>query len=158
MGAGNIILIMPLIQIDTPNLEIAIPDFIKGDTVIKRVAELFTMIYNQATKQLSITWVIKHFAKNTDGTKGEYLGAVIPDWSKTSIADNTTMCDVANGHPIQKIDTGEVDEDGNPIFDYNPQITYMGQYDFFWNLAQTQPVEVHNMIINFGGLVESWDK
>lgn len=149
---------MPLVQIETPSLEINIPDFAKDETIVKRSATLFSMIYNQFTKQLSITWLVKHFSKNIDGTKGEYLGAVIPDWSKTSIADNTTMCDISNGHPIEKIDTGEVDESGNPILDYDVNITYMGQYDFFWNLAQTQPVEVHNMIINFGGLVENWDK
>lgn len=149
---------MPFIQIETPSLEIDIPDFTTGETIIKRSATLFAMIYNQNTKQLSVTWSVKHFSKNADGTKGDYLGTVIPDWSKTSIADNTTMCDATNGHPIEKIDTGEKDAEGNPIMDYDANITYMGQYDFFWNLAQSQPVEVHNMLINFGGLVESWDK
>lgn len=149
---------MPLLQIETPQLEIEIPDFITAETVIKRSATLFSMIYNQFTKQLSITWTVRHFAKNSDGSKGDYLGPVIPDWSKTSIADNTTMCDVANGHPIYKIDTSEVDEEGNPILDYDPEITRMGQYDFFWNLAQTQPISVHAMIINFGGLIVSWEK
>ena len=148
---------MSFIQIETPRLQINIPDLVKDETVIKRTATLFNMNYNQSSKELVLQWNVKHYS-NDSGQLGEYLGKVIPDWTKETIADNTTMCDASNGHPIEKIDTGEKDEQDNPIMDYDQNIPYMGQYDFFYQLAGNQPILVHPMIIQFGGLVQSWDK
>jgi len=146
---------MAYVQLPSQEIEIAIPDIEIGQTVIKRKAKLFSLIYNKGSKEVSVAWIIQHYAATAEGF-GEYLG-FIPDWSKTSVADNTTMCDVTNGFPIQMIEVGQ-DEDGDPIFDYDPAINYTGQYDFFSNLAQTQPVMIHQMIIQFGNLVESWVK
>jgi hypothetical protein len=149
---------MPYTQLQTHDITIDIPDLIIEETVIKRAASLHSMIYNIATKQLVLQWLVKHYAKNTDGTKGDYL-SFITDWTKESIADNSSMCDVTNGYPIEKTyDTGEVDEQGNPIMDYDPAITYTGQYDFFFTLAENQPVQVNAMIIQFGQLITNWNK
>lgn len=161
---------MPYIQLSTKDIVIDIPDLMIGQTVIKRTATLFDMDYNTHNKQLVLRWLVKHYAKNADGTKGDYL-PFIADWAKESIADNTTMCDLTNGQPIyQMFDTGEVekDENGNPkideqgneikIMDYDPAINYSGQYDVFFNMAQSQPVLVNPMIIQFGQLIESWVK
>lgn len=149
---------MPYIQLSTNDIVIDIPDVILGQTVIVRTAMLFDMDYNTHNKQLVLRWLVKHYAKNADGTRGDYL-PFISDWVKESIADNTTMCDVTNGQPIyQTFDTGEVDEQGNAIMDYDPAINYSGQYDVFFNMAQAQPVLVNPMIVQFGQLIESWVK
>jgi hypothetical protein len=146
---------MAYVQLTTPDIEISIPDIEIGETLIKRKAKLFSLIYNKGSKEVSVAWIVKHFASTADGF-GEYL-SFIPDWSKTSVADNTTMCDVTNGFPIYKIIVGQ-DENGNDILNYDPAINYTGQYDFFCHLAETQPVLIHAMIIQFGNNVASWDK
>jgi hypothetical protein len=146
---------MGYIPLAPQRIQISIPDFISGETVIKRTATLFTLVYNQAAGALVLTWIVKHFAKNEDNTAGEYLGGTIPDWSKESLADNTSMCDVTNGHPIEKINVGTEEE---PVYDYDPNINYTGQYDFFNQAAEAGPLQVHDMIREFGSLVESWDK
>jgi hypothetical protein len=146
---------MAYVQLTTPDIEISIPDIEIGQTLIKRKAKLFSLIYNKGSKEVSVAWIVQHYAA-TAGGFGEYL-AFIPDWSKTSVADNSTMCDVTNGFPIYKIEIGQ-DENGNPIYDYDPSINYTGQYDFFSHLAETQPVLIHAMIIQFGNNVVTWDK
>ncbi|HVZ96421.1 MAG TPA: hypothetical protein VG847_06075 [Chitinophagaceae bacterium] len=149
---------MAYTQLQTSDIVINIPDIIIGDTVIKRTATCFNLNYNAANKFVAVQWLVKHYAKNSDGSLGEYL-YFIPDWTKESIADNTTMCDVTNGHPIDKTyDTGQKDENGNEIMDYDPAITYTGQYDYFFNLAETQQVNVNALIIAFGQLITNWDK
>jgi hypothetical protein len=147
---------MAYVQLTTPDIEIAIPDIEIGQTLIKRKAKLFSLIYNKGSKEVSIAWTVQHYAATTADGYGQYLD-FIPDWSKTSVADNSTMCDVTNGFPIQMIQIGQ-DEDGDPIYDYDPKINYTGQYDFFCQLAETQPVKIHEMIIQFGQNVASWEK
>lgn len=149
---------MPYYPLPTHKIIINIPDVVIGDTIIKRTATLFNMNYNVTAEHLALQWVVKHYAKNEDNTLGDYLD-FIPDWTKETLADNTTMCDVTNGHPIEKdYDTGQVDEENNPIMDYNPAITYTGQYDFFFMMADTMAVNVHPLIINFGNLITNWTK
>lgn len=159
---------MAYIQLTTHDLIIDIPDIQIGGTVIKRDATLFNMNYHPEKKRVVLQWIVKHYAKNEDGTKGDYL-SFIKDWVKESIADNTSMCDITNGHPIEKTyDTGEVEKDGNgnpvldgdgneiKIFDYDPAINYTGQYDFFFNMAESQPVLVNPLILQFGSLISNW--
>jgi hypothetical protein len=147
---------MAYVQLTTPDIEIEIPSIEIGSTVIRRKAKLFSLIYNKGSKEVAIAWTVQHYAATTADGYGEYL-AFIPDWSKTSVADNTTMCDVTNGFPIQMIEIGQ-DEDGDPLYGYDPAINYTGQYDFFCQLAETQPVLIHQMIIQFGNNVVSWEK
>ena len=106
-------------QLPVKNIDIDIPDLIIGDTTIKRSATLFDMKYNPSKKFVAVQWVVKHFA-NVNGKKGEAID-VIPDYTKETIADNDTMCDVSTGVPIEK----------NEFNEYDDSITYTGQYDFF---------------------------
>ena len=147
---------MAYVQLPTPEIEIEIPSIEISSTVIRRKAKLFSLIYNKGSKEVAIAWTVQHYAATTADGYGQYLD-FIPDWSKTSVADNTTMCDVTNGFPIQMIQIGQ-DEDGDPLYGYDPAINYTGQYDFFSHLAETQPVMIHAMIIAFGNRVESWEK
>jgi hypothetical protein len=146
---------MAYVNLPAVEIEIEIPSIEIGTTVIRRKAKLFSLIYNKGSKSVSVAWTVQHYAANANGY-GEYL-SFIPDWSVTSLADNTTMCNVANGFPIEMIEIGQ-DEDGDPIFNYDPAINYTGQYDFFSHLAETQPVLIHAMIIQFGQQVKSWEK
>lgn len=147
---------MPKIEIQTPRIEIDIDDLVQDNTIIKRTAALFNMNYNQSAKELVLQWEVRHFS-NVAGAKGEYMGGtggLIPDWTKETIADNTTMCDTSNGHPLAAaIGAPNMDEAGYPV-----GMNYMGQYDFFYGLAGAQPIIVHPMIIQFGQLVQSWEK
>lgn len=147
---------MAYVNLPSIEIEIEIPSIEIGSTVIRRKAKLFSLIYNKGSKTVSVAWIVQHYAATTADGYGEYL-SFIPDWSVTSVADNTTMCNVANGFPIEMIEIGQ-DEDGDPIFGYDPAINYTGQYDFFSHLAETQPVKIHEMIIQFGNNVKSWEK
>jgi hypothetical protein len=147
---------MAYVQLSTPEIEIEIPSIEIGSTVIRRKAKLFSLIYNKGSKEVAIAWTVQHYAATTADGYGDYLD-FIEDWPKTSVADNTTMCDVTNGFPIQMIEIGQ-DEDGDPLYGYDPAINYTGQYDFFCQLAETQPVLIHAMIIQFGNNVVSWEK
>lgn len=144
---------MPKTNISTPQISIDIPDAEYGDTVIKRKAVLFNMNYNQSVKQLVLQWQVKHFA-DVNGTAGDPI-TLIPDWTKETIADNTTMCNAANGYPMEPLAAGDPNADENG---YPKDMNYMGQYDFFYALAAQQPITVHPLIIQFGQLVQSWEK
>jgi len=146
---------MAYINLPPVEIEIEIPDIVIDETIIKRKAKCFSLVYNRNSQEVALAWTVKHYAATATGY-GEYL-SFIPDWGLTSVADNTTMCDVTNGKPIYKIVVGQ-DENGNDIMDYDPAINYTGQYDFFSNLAETQPVMIHQMMIQFGNDVVSWDK
>lgn len=146
---------MAYTQLPAQEIEIEIPSIEIDQTIIKRKAKFFSLIYNRESKEVALAWIVKHYAATANGY-GEYL-SFINDWGKTSVADNTTMCDVTNGFPIYKIVIGQ-DENGEDILDYDPAINYTGQYDFFSNLAETQPVLIHQMIIQFGNNIVSWDK
>jgi hypothetical protein len=62
---------------------------------------------------------------------------------------------VSNGYPIAKIEVG-LDEAGLPIMDYDPLVNYTGQYDFFCAMAESQSVNVHAMIRQFGNMITEW--
>lgn len=114
------------------------------------------MKYNQDKEFVSVQWVVKHYAKNADGSLGDYL-TVIPDYTKETIADNTTMCDVNTGIPIEK-NYPTTDLEGNQVLDYDPNITYTGQYDFFAYVAEMKDIKVNKMIRDFGLMVTDWSK
>lgn len=145
---------MPLITIPPVEIEIDIPDLILGGLSLKRKARLFTLTYNQATKSLTLAWIVRY--PDLQGVKG------LSTYSKESIADNTVMVDVATGEILEPVITevGTLDEEGNPVIDAegNPLTheetsypgNYTGQYDWFNMVAETQAIEVHNMIRQYG--------
>lgn len=133
------------IKYDAKPITILIPDFISGETVIKRKAELFTMTYNQSAKTLSLTWTVKCYADSAGGY-GKYIGAMIPDYSRESIADNQTAVNPATGEILTADSTGAYCMD------------WMGQYDWFHMISESHPLHVANLIRNYGGLMQNWDK
>jgi len=133
---------MPQYEYTPIRLEIDIPDLVINDTIIKRKIQLFTMIYNQQSKYLVLNWVIKHFADD-DGKYGEYLINIIPDKTRESIADNTTLVNSQTGEFIYMDENNEYPED----------VYYMGQYDFFNMIAENMSFNIHDMIRQYGQMI-----
>ena len=129
-----------VITYDSPQITIDISDVTINNTVLKRKATLFTMIYNQKSKTLVLNWTVSFYANN-NGDYGESMSAIAPSYSRETIADNTTFVNPVNGNILE-----------------NPTGVVMGQYDWFYMIAETQPVLVNNMIRQYGLNVSNWDK
>ena len=127
---------------------INIPDVVVSQTKLKRTATLFTMVYNQYRKTLSLKWTVKYFADSV-GNYGAYLGGIkgtISDYNKEIIADNTTFVNPTNGAFLIADSTGKY------------SMNYMGQYDFFNAYAENYPIKVHDLIRQYGNQITNWDK
>ena len=120
-----------------------ISDTVFNGTVIKRKASLFTMTYNLQYQYLSLNWTIQHYAYINDSTYGSYLGGLIPDKVKETIADNSVIVDVRNGSFLQPDSTG--------IY---PAGISIGQFNFFQLASSTQPILVEDMIRNYGEMAD----
>jgi hypothetical protein len=116
-----------------------IPDLVKGNTTIKRKAQLKSMFYNPCDSVLNLVWAVKHYSEDDNGNYGDYLGAFIPDFIKPTTADNTVMVNTSTGAFVYK------DSNGN-----YPNVLYIGQFNFFQRLAQYQPIIVNNLILQYG--------
>lgn len=130
-------------QLDTSyharQIVLDVPDLVKGETVIKRDASLLSMIYNTHDSTLTLVWNIRHYADTSDGY-GLYLGTIIPDKIKQTVADNNVMVNTHTGQFVYPDSSGQ----------YPQNIPYIGQYNFFQRLAQYQPILVNALIIQYG--------
>ena len=144
---------MAFVQLQTPQVKVNVPAIEIDGTKIFREAYLSGMNYSVDGASLTLLWTVQHFSLLDNG-KGTYL-SFVPDYTRKTIADNSTMCDVSNGYPIEKIEVGQ-DETGLPIMDYDQNISYTGQYDFFCAMAENQDVNVHAMIRQFGNMITEW--
>ncbi len=134
---------MAHIDYDTTPIIINIPDNTLG---IKRKAQLNMMVYHQQNKRLSLNWNVIYFKNNS----GEY-GDIVNERGITSY----NMENIANNTVIVNANTGEIltpDSDGN----YPDDINTMGQYDWFYMMAKTNALNVHDMIISYGTNA-TWD-
>ena len=126
------------IEVSTPQITINIPDKVVNQTIIKRKAELFTLLYNQHSKEVALNWTIKSFA-NDNGDYGALIAELVPDTSVEMVADNTTFVNPATGEILTPDPvTGEYSMD------------YVGQYDFFYSIAAASPIVLHNLITQYG--------
>ena len=141
------------IQLTTPQVTITVPTIEIDGTKIFREAYLSGMNYSIDSASVTLLWTVQHFSF-LDGKKGSYL-SFVADYTKKTVADNSTMCDITNGYPIAKIVIGQ-DEGGVDILDYDPLVNYTGQYDFFCAMAETKDVNVHAMIRQFGNMITEW--
>lgn len=126
-------------------ITISIPDYVVNGTKVKRKASLFTMTYNQYAKTLSLIWTVKCYADSL-GKYGEYIGAMIPDYSRESVADNLTAVNPQTGQILEADSTGKY------------AINWMGQYDWFHMVSEAQPLHVANLIRQYGSMMQSWNK
>ena len=95
---------MPKVTLPKTIIEIDIPDLVNGDTIIKRKAFFHSLNYNQIKEFVTVTWLVKHYAKNEDGTYGSYLGQFIPDKYKETVADDTTTVNAETGQIIEDLE------------------------------------------------------
>lgn len=130
---------MPQYEYTSVRIVLDIPSITIDDTTIERDIELFTMIYNQSTEELTLNWSVRHYSSN-NGVKGTYLGDLIPNGIRESIADNTTFVDVENNGAFITEEEKETK-------------LWMGQYDYFNMLAETQSLEIHNAIRLYGSRI-----
>lgn len=140
---------------ETPTIEIEISDRIINNTKLKRKARLHTMIYNQINKSLVLSWEVTYFS-DANGEYGDIINVSgILKYSQESIADNRTIVDVSTGiilNPEDEI----LDEDGVKTGTWLDIDNTMGQYDWFYMMAETQPLMVHELISAYG-INASWD-
>lgn len=124
---------------------IQIPNVLINNTTIRRTATLFTMTYNQTAQTVVLNWTIKFYA-DSSGSYGAYLGSVIPDYSKEVTASNNSFVNPNTGAFLLPDSNGKY------------SMSYMGQYDFFNMIAESQPLKVHSLIRQYGYQIVYWDK
>ena len=129
---------MPQIFYPSEPITLLISNYQVEETIIKRKAVLQTMLYDQMHKELTLVWSVQFYAQNADGSYGESMVLTIPSQTKKSIADNTTYVNPSNGEIIQP----------------SEGVDYMGQYDYFYMLADTTPLIVNDMIRQYGAAVD----
>lgn len=134
---------MPQYPYEHVNIIIEIPDLTINETIIKRKIQLSTMMYNQVSKYLILNWIIKHYSDDK-GDYGQYINDVINDKVRETIADNQTIVNTQTGEFIYPNELGEYPED----------VYYMGQYDFFNMIAENMPLKVHDMIKQYGQMIQ----
>ena len=147
---------MPLLPTTPIDIEIEISDVTIGQTVFKRKAKLFTMIYNMKAKSLALTWYITFYAKNADGSYGEDLSYLIPPVIEDNVADNTTAVDPITGAIIPWEDlqpTVTIDPITGEETTTETTKPYIGQYDWFNAIGETQSINVHGMIRQFADVM-----
>jgi len=95
-----------------------------------------------------LSWIVRYL--DIEGIKG------VASYAKESIADNTTMVDVNTGAILTPTITQvqDTNEDGTPKVDANGdpvmidvtsyEGNYIGQYDWFNMVAETQQISVHD--------------
>lgn len=127
------------------NITINIPDTSISGNIFKRKANLFGMFYNQHAQTLSLTWNVKFYADSLS-KYGAYLGGLIADYTKESIASNETFVNPINGDILLS------NSDGTYPMDY------VGQYDFYNNFAETYSVNIHDLIRKQGENIINWNK
>ena len=124
---------------------INIPADTINQTILRRTATLFTMIYNQQAQTLSLNWTVKFYA-DSSGSYGKYLGNIIPDYNKEVVADNSVFVNPKTGAFLIPDSSGKY------------SMPYLGEYDFFNMVAEKMPIKVHDVIRQYGTAYLKWDK
>lgn len=152
---------MPQLQTNPVDIILEITDVTIDATTLKRKAKLHALIYNMSTKQVSISWVVTHYAKNADNTYGDDLSKIIPNYTKEQIATNDVAVNPITGFPLDP-------ESIQPTIFTNSEtgeqtviqstVSWIGQYDFFNKMGESEPILVHDVIKQFGMGLQNWEK
>lgn len=120
-------------------IKINIPDVEINGTILKRKAELFSMVYNQKFQCLTLNWDVYYYS-DSSGYYGQPIKINgITSYRKESIANNTVFVNPTTGAFVTPDTPGAV-----------------GQYDFFYYLAENQNINVHDLIRSYGTTVTEW--
>ena len=153
---------MPQLPTNPIDIVLEIPDVVIDATTLKRKAVVHSMIYNLSAKMVSVSWIVKHFAKNADGTYGDDLSAIIPPYTREQIATNQVPVNPVTGFPLDPEyikPTIVTDPITGEVLEVIPSLTpWVGQYDFFNNMGENVPVKVNDVIRQFGQGLQDWSK
>lgn len=120
-------------------IKINIADIETNGTVLKRKAELFSMVYNQAFKVLILNWDVYYYS-DSSGHYGQPIKINgITSYRKESVANNSVKVNPSTGAIVPDGTAGAV-----------------GQYDFFYYLAENKDINVHDLIRAYGAAVAEW--
>lgn len=122
---------------------IEIPDVVIDGTILKRKAELNTMTYNQSTQSLVLSWIVSYFADNNGAYGDEIAIKGLAKYRHEQIANDTVMVNPTTGAFYEKGEDGTYPSDA------------VGQYTFFYNLAENANINVHDLIRAYGA-VATW--
>ena len=126
------------------SIVINIPDFEINGTILKRKASAEKLSYSLGTKTVSVLWRVDFYADD-NGAYGTAINRPgINSYFKETVADNTVKVNPSTGEILKP------DKDGNY------PTGSIGQYDFFFNLAENHDVRVNNLIRSYGEAVSSW--
>jgi hypothetical protein len=125
-------------------ISINIPDIVVNGTKIKAKAQLFTMTYNQASKYVALNWRVTYYSDSSGKYGSELAINGITGYNKETIADNNTKVNPSTGAVVLPDSTG-VYPAGS-----------VGQYDFFYSIAENVDIKVHDLIRSYGAAVTEW--
>jgi len=121
------------------SIVINIPDFEINGTVLKRKASAEKLNYSLGSKTVSVLWRVDFFADNS-GAYGPVINRPgINSYYKETVADNSVKVNPLTGAFVPSDTPGAI-----------------GQYDFFFNLAENVEVKVNNLIRAYGAAVTEW--
>lgn len=138
----------------------------------KRVVERKRIIIAEDLKEIRILTVRRTFepdVNDIDGLGVELTGKIdFPPYEHTLLANNDRdhLCNPSNGLVVKQVNTGQVDENQNPILVYKDVMNTtvnnpIGLYDFFAPLLD-QPIAIHTIvnqnIIAEDQIYHTWDK
>ena len=141
-----------LLHYETNPITINIPPIVKGNSIIMRKAKVFTMIYHQEMKFVSVsTKIVRYAFTGVNFSDTSYLddsnyGNIIDEDVKKGVeilATNRTLVNPLTGEIIDNPSNGQ---------------TVCGQYDFFYNLSKYQPILVNGMIAIYLQQNTEWGK
>lgn len=142
---------MPLITLPNTTIEIESDVITIADQQLKRVLHVVRMEYNVENKCVTVEGIISF--KNSDDEHVQT--AMIRPYAARIIADNTMYCDLMGDTLCAVSDEylqEEVQEGQEPQKHLNPLLEdkdYMTEFEWFFNLANTQSVIVNDLIKQF---------
>ena len=129
------------------SITLELEDLKIGETVIKRKANLISLVYNVKLRQVVLNWEVVHFVKEQDGTYGECISYLIPNYLKESVANDSIFVNPGTGEILNEFDPG-----------IGTNQEYCTQFEWFYNMGENIPTKVHDVIRYYGAGIENWDK
>lgn len=133
----------PMAQTNAP-ITVSAPNIVINGTKLKIKPELFAMTYNQAAKYVSLSWKVTYCSDSLGYYGSPIILNGISYYLKETIADNRTKVDPKTGAILKPDAEGKYPEGA------------IGQYDFFYYLAENKDINVHDLIRAYGASVEEW--
>lgn len=129
----------------TQSVTLGLPDIVINGTTLKRKAQAATMTYNLDRQSVSVMWRVGYYSDSSNAFGEKLLINGVSDYFKTTIADNSVIVNPYTGDFVEKDSLGNYPEGS------------IGQYDFFWNIAENIPIKVNELIYEYGLNIKTED-